>query len=224
VTLMTLHAAKGLEFPVVFIVALEEGLLPHARAGESGRELEEERRLLFVGITRARRELYLSRCCVRSFRGQQQATLPSSFLSELPEGPVVVRDLSEIGSYGVRPNLGGGSWPARRSEPRPAPAHREYRLVTAADLASGDRPMATPAPAGPVDLDAFQAGGSVLHPEYGLGRIVAIEGAGPNRKGRVAFAVGPQRTFILAKAPLRPVGRPAPPGQPPRGPRGDGRS
>ena len=73
---MTLHAAKGLEFPVVFIVALEEGLLPHTRANETTSELEEERRLLFVGITRARRELYLSRCRIRTFRGQQQATIP----------------------------------------------------------------------------------------------------------------------------------------------------
>ena len=93
VTLMTLHAAKGLEFPVVFIVALENGLLPHARAAENDNQIEEERRLFFVGITRARRELYLSRCVVRTFRGQQQATFPSRFLAELPEGPIVVRDL-----------------------------------------------------------------------------------------------------------------------------------
>ena len=86
VTLMTLHAAKGLEFPVVFIVALEEGLLPHSRANRDANELEEERRLFFVGITRARRELYLSRCRVRSFRGQQQATMPSRFLGRAARG------------------------------------------------------------------------------------------------------------------------------------------
>ena len=85
VTLMTLHAAKGLEFPVVFIVALEDGLLPHSRAENNDKELEEERRLLFVGITRAQRELYLSRCTIRTFRGQQQATRQSRFLKELPE-------------------------------------------------------------------------------------------------------------------------------------------
>src|SRR5262249_35649019 len=135
VTLMTLHAAKGLEFPVVFIAALEEGLLPHVRAHDNAHELEEERRLLFVGITRARRELYLSRCCVRSFRGQQQATLASRFLTELPEGPMVVRDLSGVGSYDPRPKSGRKSWPAPRAEPRRATGPREFRLITAADLA-----------------------------------------------------------------------------------------
>jgi DNA helicase-2/ATP-dependent DNA helicase PcrA len=214
VTLMTLHAAKGLEFPVVFIVALEEGILPHARGNEDRAELEEERRLLFVGITRARRELYLSRCCVRSFRGQQQATLSSRFLSELPEEPMTVRDLSGVGYRDVRPRPSGGHRPHRRPEQRPA-APPSFRLTTAADLAA--------APGGPVlsvpgaaDLDALRQGVSVLHPEYGLGRIVAVEGAGPNRKGRVAFAVGPERTFVLAKSPLRPVGRGNPDGQPPR--------
>ncbi len=100
---MTVHAAKGLEFPVVFIVGLEEGLLPHSRAFKDGNDIEEERRLFFVGITRARRELYLSRCRVRSFRGQMQATEPSTFLSELPEGPIVVRDLSGVGPVSLGP-------------------------------------------------------------------------------------------------------------------------
>src|SRR5262249_54721410 len=122
VTLMTLHAAKGLEFPVVFIVALEEGILPHARGNEDLKEREEERRLLFVGITRARRELSLSRCCVRSFRGQQQATMPSRFLGELPEEPLAVRDLSGLGFHDVRPRAPAGNWPARRPDARPAAA------------------------------------------------------------------------------------------------------
>ncbi len=209
VTLMTLHAAKGLEFPAVFIVALEDGILPHARGNENRAELEEERRLLFVGITRARRELYLSRCCVRSFRGQQQATMPSRFLSELPEEPMAVRDLSGVGYHDVRPRPSGGQLAAPTPRARPA-APPSFRLTTAADLGwrpGQSRPFPVP---GPADLDAFHPGVSVLHPEYGLGRIVAVEGAGPNRKGRVAFAVGPERTFVLAKAPLRPVGRALP--------------
>ncbi|MHC5541961.1 ATP-dependent helicase, partial [Singulisphaera rosea] len=98
VTLMTLHAAKGLEFPVAFIVGLEQGILPHSRANDDVKELEEERRLLFVGITRAERELYLSHCRIREFRGQRLATIPSCFLGELPEDPMDVRDLSEAGT------------------------------------------------------------------------------------------------------------------------------
>ena len=194
VTLMTLHAAKGLEFPVVFIVGLEQGLLPHSRASEDGAQLEEERRLLFVGITRARRELYLSHCRVREFRGQRTATIPSCFLGELPEEPMTVRDTSEF-----QP---AAAFVDRRPGPNRSPAGAGgFRLTTAAALAGG--PGTT---AGPEDLNAFRPGVSVLHPQYGLGRIVAVDGAGPNRKGRVAFAVGGERTFVLAKAPLRPVG------------------
>ena len=103
VTLMTLHAAKGLEFPLVFVVGIEQGILPHSRANEDDGEMEEERRLLFVGITRAERELYLSHCRVREFRGQRQATIPSRFLSELPEDALEVRDLSEMTDGVPRP-------------------------------------------------------------------------------------------------------------------------
>ena len=191
VTLMTLHAAKGLEFPVVFIVGLEQGILPHSRSTEDGRELEEERRLFFVGITRAERELYLSQCRVREFRGQRQATVPSSFLAELPEDAVVVRDISGI-------QTGRPAASSRQMDSPPA-FPREFRLTTAAELAG--------ATSGPADLNAFQPGTSVLHPQYGIGRIVSIDGAGPNRKGRVAFTLAGEKTFILAKSPLRPVSR-----------------
>ena len=84
VTLMTMHAAKGLEFPVVFVIAVEEGILPHERSREDGAALEEERRLLFVGITRARAELQLSLARQREFRGQSRYAVPSQFLMELP--------------------------------------------------------------------------------------------------------------------------------------------
>ncbi|MFI5454951.1 MAG: ATP-dependent helicase [Isosphaerales bacterium] len=224
VTLMTVHAAKGLEFSVVFIVALEDGILPHARASGDRNELEEERRLFFVGITRARRRLYLSRCLVRSFRGQQQATIPSKFLSELPEDPILVRDLSGVGRSDFRTTQSTGFRPASRSEPRPAAAPQDFRLMTAADLARARGELAGRGAPSHSDLDAFRPGMSVLHPEFGLGRIVAIEGEGSGRKGRIAFAVGPARTFILAMSPLRPVARPAAPGHGPRGAGDAGRS
>jgi DNA helicase-2/ATP-dependent DNA helicase PcrA len=209
VTLMTLHAAKGLVFPVVFIVALEEGLLPHARAFENEAELEEERRLLFVGITRARQELHLSRCVERSFRGQLQATIPSRFLAQLPDDAIEVRDLSGVGISLFEPKTASaaGSWKPRSGEPRPPVAPQDFRLVTAANLAGAPNTAPAGGRSGPVNIEVFKPGVSVLHPMFGLGKIVAIEGAGPGRKGRVAFVVGPARTFVLAMSPLRPVGR-----------------
>src|SRR5207245_4840351 len=83
-TLMTLHASKGLEFPVVFIIAVEEGLLPHERSRENAEMVEEERRLAFVGMTRAKEELELSMATYREFRGQRRMSVPSKFLMELP--------------------------------------------------------------------------------------------------------------------------------------------
>jgi DNA helicase-2/ATP-dependent DNA helicase PcrA len=207
VTLMTLHAAKGLEFPVVFIVGLEQGLLPHSRASDNDAELEEERRLFFVGITRAQKELRLSHCRIREFRGQRSVAIPSAFLGELPEGPIVYRDRSGMD--------GEGTLSSRRSVPRSStlvgprmsestsPPSSGFRLTTAAALGGA---RTAPTVDGPGDdLAAYRPGVLVLHPQYGLGKITAIDGAGPNRKGRVAFAVGGERTFVLSKAPLRPV-------------------
>ena len=96
VTLMTLHASKGLEFPVVFLTAVEEGLLPHERSREHPEQLEEERRLMFVGITAAQQELQISLARYRDFRGQRRLTIPSSFLMELPRAEMEV----EIGRAG----------------------------------------------------------------------------------------------------------------------------
>jgi DNA helicase II / ATP-dependent DNA helicase PcrA len=195
ITLMTLHAAKGLEFPVVFIVGLEQGLLPHSRASESDNETEEERRLFFVGITRAKRELYLSQCRVREFRGKTQATISSRFLKELPEDAMSFRDLSGTSSSAVFTGIRRPD-PPRTFASTPAPP-RGFHLTTAARLGS-------PSSFGPPDdLSKFAPGVSVLHPKYGLGRIIAIDGAGPERKGRVAFTVGGEKTFVLAKSPLK---------------------
>jgi ATP-dependent DNA helicase UvrD/PcrA len=91
-TLMTLHAAKGLEFPVVFVVAVEDGVLPHERIGQHPDELEEERRLAFVGVTRAKEELQLSYAVTRDFRGVRRRTIPSSFLMEMPRQEMAVLD------------------------------------------------------------------------------------------------------------------------------------
>ena len=200
VALMTLHAAKGLEFPVVFVVGLEEGILPHGRSlrDDDPGEVEEERRLLFVGITRARRELYLSRCRVREFRGRTDVAQPSRFLRELPDDPMIVRDLTvpEYSSTTRFDNLGS----RRSSEFRPSfPAKSSgFRLTTAAALA---RDSSTSSAAEP-----FRVGQSVLHPTYGLGKIVSLDGEGSGRKARIHFATAGECTFVLAKTPLTAIG------------------
>src|SRR5260370_18626596 len=91
---MTLHAAKGLEFPVVYMLACEQGILPHERSLSRDAELEEERRLAFVGMTRAQEELYFTHCRLREFRGQTLYAVPSMFLDELPADGVEQVDLS----------------------------------------------------------------------------------------------------------------------------------
>jgi DNA helicase-2/ATP-dependent DNA helicase PcrA len=189
VTLMTLHAAKGLEFPVVFIVAIEQGILPHARSNESDAQLEEERRLLFVGMTRAEEELHLSRATVREYRGRQMAVIPSPFLYELPDSIACV-DLTEF-AYRA-PAFTRSEPPRARFTPAPGAA----RITTGADL------FGSPT-AGEPDLGAYRPGVTVLHPVYGVGRILKVEGAGPDRKGRVAFSTAGERTFLLAKSQLR---------------------
>ena len=100
VTLMTLHAAKGLEFPVVFIVAVEDGVLPHERVGRHPDELEEERRLAFVGITRAKDELQMSYAVTRDFRGVRRRTIPSSFLMEMPRDELAMIDEAGVFDHG----------------------------------------------------------------------------------------------------------------------------
>jgi len=115
VTLMTLHAAKGLEFPVVAIIGLEEGCLPHSRARSEPKEMEEERRLCFVGITRAQEHLILSNAAWRTMRGKREPTVPSPFLDEMPRELLEVTDRSEAGS----------SW---RSDERPAWPSRPWAM------------------------------------------------------------------------------------------------
>jgi len=213
VTLMTLHAAKGLEFPCVFIVAVEEGLLPHERSRQSFDQLEEERRLLFVGITRAEQELQLSLARYREFRGQRRMTVPSQFLTELPRDSVAFQE----------PGFGGSEWsrgrapavddfaheenddgPVFRTEPEPPPARsapaRSVRIQTAAELA-GQEPGEMPHP-----VHEFHVGMHVKHPEYGIGQITQITGSGMMLAAAVEFEHGlGTKKFILEKSRLKPV-------------------
>jgi DNA helicase-2/ATP-dependent DNA helicase PcrA len=198
VTLMTLHAAKGLEFPVVFIVAIEEGLLPHERSREHPDQLEEERRLLFVGITRAEQQLQLSLSQYRAFRGGQWPTVPSQFLMELPRGEMEL--IEPIGRVRCEPD-----WEQEELiQEEPAPSFTggsPAKMMTAAEMLTGTR-AAKPR----VSPEVFQHGMLVEHPEHGFGTIVALSGEGSKRMATVQFiSKHSQKKFRLAHAPLYPV-------------------
>ena len=200
VTLMTLHASKGLEFPVVFLTAVEEGLLPHERSRMNPDQLEEERRLMFVGITRAQNELQISTAQYRDFRGQRKMTIPSQFLMELPREEMNVCELEPVIPAWTEP-----VWEPPEPEPTPrAPsmAALGLNLMTAAELVSQGQDSP------PVSPEAFHHGMLVRHPKYGLGRIAALSGTGPGRRATVDFAGGAGRMkFVLDQSPLRPVRR-----------------
>ena len=201
VTLMTLHASKGLEFPVVYLVAVEEGLLPHERSRQDAEQLEEERRLMFVGITRAQQELQLSTARYRDFRGQRKLTVPSHFLMQLPRDQMQLEAVEGGESFAAEPAYVEPvlSRAPQRAQPQYAPT---AQLTTAAELANGGEV------APPVPPDEFHQGMLVRHPKYGLGRVVALSGAGAGRKATVDFTSSAgRRKFVLQDSPLRPVAR-----------------
>ncbi len=230
VSLMTLHASKGLEFPVVFIVGVEEGLIPHERSRQDTDGLEEERRLLFVGITRAQYLLQLSHADRRMRGGSIGYTVTSSFLSQLP-----VTDMELIG-YGRMSPRGRTATPATDDpwaedsydqrtphteedvpeipasstapvssprEPRPA-ASGGFALKTAAELLG---PRASDESLRSAPVERFTQGMLVQHPTYGIGRILALSGLGEKRTATIRFFQDPEedRKFRLAFSPVTPA-------------------
>jgi DNA helicase-2/ATP-dependent DNA helicase PcrA len=182
VRMMTLHSAKGLEFDTVFIVGVEEELCPHLRAAENEADLEEERRLLYVGMTRARRRLLLSRAETRFQFGQQRSTEPSRFLQEIPRTLLRVQTAEAVERWARSPR------PVRRFERSPAPAvPRSGAFWTPDPDASGEAP--TPP-------SAFSLGCKVHHAEYGVGTVIGIEGAGDQQKVTVSFSIVGSKKFL----------------------------
>ncbi|MFY1697722.1 MULTISPECIES: DNA helicase PcrA [unclassified Solwaraspora] len=207
VTLMTLHTAKGLEFPVVFLTGLEDGVFPHLRALGDTRELEEERRLAYVGITRARQRLLLSRAVTRAAWGQPAYNPASRFLAELPAE--LVRWERTEGAYtswsGTGGGVGGRSGAADRSlvargggfaggTPKAARLAARLgvdpsRLSTASELPTAPK---------------VAVGERVNHQRYGLGRVLAVEGHGPAARAQIDF--GDQTMWlVLRHAPIEKV-------------------
>ncbi len=196
-TLMTMHASKGLEFPVVFIMALEQGLIPHERSKEDPDQLEEERRLLFVGMTRAEEELHLTLARRRDFRGVRTTTVPSYFLQELPRESL---HWVELADEFAGPDEYEVQEQARRRRKLGPGAYRETApaSITTAAALSGE----TEAAADRLSPDQYYQGMVVKHAEYGIGKVVALSGSGRNRRATIAF-VSPgigEKPFVLAHA------------------------
>ena len=176
VTLMTLHTAKGLEFPVVFVTGWEDGMFPHMRALDDPSELSEERRLAYVGITRARQRLYVSRAIVRSSWGQPMLNPESRFLREIPQELIEWRRTAPTPSFSA-PVTGAGRFGAPRASPTRSGAGKRPLLV----LAAGDR---------------------VTHDKYGLGRVEEVSGVGESAMSLIDFGSAGRVKLMHNHAPL----------------------
>ncbi|MEU8000071.1 DNA helicase PcrA [Catellatospora sp. NPDC049111] len=203
VTLMTLHTAKGLEFPVVFLTGLEDGVFPHLRSLGEVKELEEERRLAYVGITRARRRLYLSRAVTRSAWGQPQYNPASRFLEELP--PELLDWHRTEGAYTSWGSRGGGIGGRERAQERGSGSF-VGGTARAAALASkiGIDPSKLATASDLAAAPSLSAGDRVNHQRYGLGRVLAVQGAGARAQVQVDF--GDQVLWlVLRHAPIEKI-------------------
>ncbi|MFF2331032.1 MULTISPECIES: DNA helicase PcrA [unclassified Streptomyces] len=182
ITLMTLHTAKGLEFPVVFLTGMEDGVFPHMRALGQVKELEEERRLAYVGITRARERLYLTRAAMRSAWGQPSYNPPSRFLEEIPDQHL--------------------EW--KRTGPMAAPAGPTSGITSSLSSSrarSGPSGFATRRTSDKPTI-TLAVGDRVTHDQFGLGTVTAVEGVGDQAKATVDFGDERPKKLLLRYAPV----------------------
>jgi DNA helicase II / ATP-dependent DNA helicase PcrA len=192
ITLMTLHTAKGLEFPVVFLTGMEDGVFPHMRALGQTKELEEERRLAYVGITRARKRLYLTRSVLRSAWGQPSYNPPSRFLEEIPDAYVDwKRTGAAAGSGGASGGGGIGSGFVPGASAGPLTSRRAGPSGFATRRAS-DRPVVS-----------LAVGDRVTHDSFGLGRVLEVKGSGDNSEATIDFGGEKPKRLLLRYAPVQ---------------------
>ncbi|MBW9209225.1 DNA helicase PcrA [Mumia sp. zg.B21] len=182
VTLMTLHTAKGLEFPVVFLTGLEESIFPHMRSLGDPKELEEERRIAYVGLTRAEQRLYVTRALVRSAWGAPSHNPPSRFLDEIPE------DLVDWKRTQADTTTWSGGYLPRRTSAAP------LRSATADKASKAKR-----------DVPNLSPGDRVSHDTFGLGTVVAVEGAGDRAVASVDFGSEGVKRLLLRYAPVEKI-------------------
>jgi DNA helicase-2/ATP-dependent DNA helicase PcrA len=189
--LMTLHSAKGLEFPTVILAGLEEGLFPHSRSREDEEELEEERRLCYVGMTRARRNLILSGAARRRVFGEYKSSEPSRFIDEIPpelierQAPATNSYQGHFPHYEFRTNpYGRGHRGGTAREPAPAYAYEDEDQTTGM---------------------ALRPGMQVRHPQFGLGSVISVEALEDDTKLVVRFTAVGQKTLRARFARLEPA-------------------
>jgi DNA helicase II / ATP-dependent DNA helicase PcrA len=189
VTLMTLHSAKGLEYPVVFLIGLEDGVFPHVRSLGDPDELEEERRLCYVGITRAEQRLYLCHAWSRMMFGSTDYRPPSRFLDEIPAELMMVIGEEEKRGKGL----------GRHRDAVVAAAVR--RQTAPADERPGSARQSTPGARG-ADQIGLRVGDDVSHERFGEGVIIDIEGSGDKAEAIVRFREAGEKRLLLVWAPL----------------------
>jgi DNA helicase-2/ATP-dependent DNA helicase PcrA len=226
VTLMTLHAAKGLEFPVIFLAGMEEGVLPHSQSLDANEDLEEERRLCYVGMTRAREQLYCIWCLQRRLHGQFREQSPSPFLSEIPDSvkeelrlarPRYVPEAPSwrerpIASAPRRPSMGapraaGGQVPSGALKPAAPQAKRNESVNGVLSFfkeapVQFDPSAIRAASARPEARAELKRGVRVRHDQFGDGTILTMEGSGPDAKLTVYFDRAGSKKFIAKYAKL----------------------
>ena len=208
VTLMTIHSAKGLEFPIVFMVGLEEGIFPNGRSLHDDTRLEEERRLCYVAITRAREMLFISYAAQRMLYNQVNYNAPSRFLKEIPERLLDDQWISqrEKSFPGVMDSY---SHPAPKRAPRHAMSHTMGSGLGAGRSALGVPGVQkgfTPSAAASVPKDAvpaiFEVGDRVMHRKFGEGNVLEIRGSGSDARIVISFTAYGSKEFALSIAPI----------------------
>lgn len=182
VTLMTLHAAKGLEFPVVFLTGLDEGLFPHSRTLLDPAQVEEERRLAYVGITRAERQLYVTNATTRTMYGRISAYMPSRFLAEIP--PQLMEDYHRKSAM-------------PQSRTTAVPGKQRVSILT--------KPVASSLPKKHAVTDTFAKGDKVRHKIWGIGTVLDVIGEGPNMQMKIQFPTKGVRQVVVKYAPLEKI-------------------
>ncbi len=193
IQLMTVHASKGLEFDAVFITGMEEGLFPHENSMNDFDGLEEERRLMYVAITRARQRLYLSHSQTRMLHGQTRYNIRSRFFDELPEA--ALKWLTP-----KNPGFGSGLASAGMGTSAPAGAPRSW-----VQPSWGSSSLGTPVARKDDDTHGLKVGMQVFHTKFGEGKVMTLEGAGADARAQVSFTRHGVKWLALSVAKLTPV-------------------